>query len=106
MVISPLTNESQVSLLDEIPTSRLVADWNNTFSIDITKEFKDCSTIELYRCDKTGLKFFMPSTVAGSDNLYVQLQKFDWYYMPGKWEHAIALTSMQHGGRILEVGCG
>ena len=106
MVISPLTNESQVSLLDEIPTSRLIADWNNAFSIDITDELKGCSKIELYRCDKTGLKFFMPSTIAGSDKLYVQLQKLDWYYMPWKWEHVIALTSMRKGERILEVGCG
>jgi SAM-dependent methyltransferase len=106
MVISPLTNESQVSLLDEIPTSRLIADWNNAFSFDITEEFKGCEKILLYRCDKTGLKFFMPLTVAGSANLYAQLKKFDWYYMPWKWENAIAMNSLKGGDRILEVGCG
>jgi len=36
MVISPLTNESQVSLLNEIPASRLIADWNNIKRYDFS----------------------------------------------------------------------
>ena len=106
MVISPLTNQSEVSLLDEIPTSRLIAEWQNIFQINITNELRDCEKIELYRCDKTGLKFFIPPTLAGSDNLYTKLQKFDWYYMPWKWEHNIALSNMKKGMQTLEIGCG
>ena len=51
--------------------------------------------------------FYTPSELAGSASLYEQLQKFDWYYMPEKWEFRQALSWIQaeHGvRRLLEVG--
>jgi SAM-dependent methyltransferase len=61
--------------------------------------------MELYQCNATGLRFFDPPTIAGSEYLYAQLQKFDWFYMPWKWEHEVLLSRLNKGERILEVGC-
>ena len=35
-----------------------------------------------------------------------ELEKFDWYYKPHKWEHDVALIDLKGCSRVLEVGCG
>ena len=35
----------------------------------------------------------------------MQLQKFDWFYMPWKWEHKVLFSRLKTGEKILEVGC-
>lgn len=104
-VVSPLTKKSTVSLVQIIPVDRLVNEWNRDLGIDISKEFGDNKTIVLYQCDETKLRFFVPSTVAGSEHLYAQLQKFEWFYMPWKWEHDVLFSRLKKGEKILEVGC-
>jgi 2-polyprenyl-3-methyl-5-hydroxy-6-metoxy-1,4-benzoquinol methylase len=111
-VISPLTGTPQVTLLKTISVQELNQLWRNTLGIDITDEIGQHSEIQLYRCDVSGLEFFWPPDVAGSARLYGQLQQFDWYYEPRKWEHRVALADLArllpepHGAQVLEVGCG
>jgi 2-polyprenyl-3-methyl-5-hydroxy-6-metoxy-1,4-benzoquinol methylase len=104
-VSSPLTGSNDVTLLTNIPTSQLIRDWQQTFQIDITNEIQGYPDIYLYQCNQTKLKFFAPSDIQGSSKLYEQLQKFDWYYMPYKWEHQVALRELLDCQKILEVGC-
>ena len=105
MHMSPLTNSQDVTLLKEFTSDQLILDWKNSFNIDISEELQDHEEIYLYQCNDTKLKFFFPFDIAGSDKLYEQLQKFDWFYMPDKWEHRIALKSLSSCNDILEVGC-
>lgn len=102
---SPLTGKTDVSLLREISTKKLIDEWNKILSIDISSELKGSSVIHLYECNTTGIQFFMPLEIAGSDKLYEQLQRFDWFYMPHKWEHKIALEDLKGCKDVLEVGC-
>jgi 2-polyprenyl-3-methyl-5-hydroxy-6-metoxy-1,4-benzoquinol methylase len=44
--------------------------------------------------------------IAGSDKLYEQLQKFDWFYMSDKWEYQTALNDLKYCENILEIGSG
>lgn len=105
MPLSPLTNSQDVSLATIISSAKLINDWKQTFQIDISSEFLGCEEIYLYRCNQTDLLFFEPNSIAGSGLLYEQLQKFDWFYMPHKWEHQIALQDLEDCHSILEVGC-
>ena len=34
------------------------------------------------------------------------MEQFDWYYMPQKWEHKIALQDIKESEKILEIGSG
>jgi 2-polyprenyl-3-methyl-5-hydroxy-6-metoxy-1,4-benzoquinol methylase len=102
---SPLTGSNDITLLKTIEVNQLINDWNHSFNIDITSEFHGYKEINLYECKQTKLRFFFPFDIAGSDKLYEQLQKFDWFYMPEKWEHRIALNHLSNCNNILEVGC-
>ncbi|NEQ79849.1 MAG: class I SAM-dependent methyltransferase [Moorea sp. SIO2I5] len=105
-IISPLTENNNVNLLKSIPTKQLIQDWKNCFEIDITEEVDEHENIYLYKCNETQLKFFTPYETVGSDKLYEHLQKFEWYYMPQKWEHKVALLDLSKCKDILEIGSG
>lgn len=106
MLSSPLTNSNDVQLISTIPTSQLISDWQQAFQIDIKAELLGCEEVRLYRCNQTNLLFFKPSSVEGSSALYEQLQKFDWYYMPRKWEHQAAIDDLKNSQKVVEIGCG
>jgi 2-polyprenyl-3-methyl-5-hydroxy-6-metoxy-1,4-benzoquinol methylase len=104
MTTSPLTKTENVSLLKQISADQLIQDWKRDLNIDISDELNGASEISLYECNQTKLRFFTPGNTSGSGKLYEQLQKFDWFYMPHKWEHDIALQDLGDCQEVLEVG--
>ena len=100
-----LCNSGQVSLITAIPAERIIAEWYGHRRIDISAELAGHEHVELYECRTCHLRFFPPE-LAGSDQLYAQLQLFDWYYMPRKWEYDVAVQDIGRNSRLLEVGCG
>jgi 2-polyprenyl-3-methyl-5-hydroxy-6-metoxy-1,4-benzoquinol methylase len=102
---SPLNGSKDFVLLKTIDVNQLINDWCNSFNIDVTSELHGYKEIYLYQCNQTKLKFFFPIDIAGSDRLYEQLQRFDWFYMPNKWEHKVALKNFSRCENVLEVGC-
>jgi SAM-dependent methyltransferase len=102
---SPLTGSDQVTLVARIPSAELIARWR-ALGIDITDELKGHAEVQLYECSETELRFFWPPDVAGSAQLYAQLQQFPWYYGVAKWEHRVALEDLAGRKEVLEVGCG
>jgi SAM-dependent methyltransferase len=103
VILSPLTKSEDPSLLFSINAKQLIDDWKGSFAIDISKELEGIPQIDLYRCNETGLRFFVPASASGSEDLYAQLQKFEWFYMPWKWEHEVLFSRLKE--QILEVGC-
>lgn len=106
MVLSPLTGSENVTQLKVIQVKALINGWKNRFEIDIAEELHGYEEIYLYRCNDTGLKFFTPFSTAGSSRLYEQLQQFNWYYMPDKWEYQVACSSLLDCQKNLEIGAG
>lgn len=106
-IYSPLVPESKdVTLLQIISVNSLIQSWKKEFEIDISDELEGITEIYLYRCNQTHLNFFLPSNIVGSSQLYENLEKFNWYYIPRKWEHDVAFEDLKGYKRILEVGCG
>ncbi|MCS4086126.1 2-polyprenyl-3-methyl-5-hydroxy-6-metoxy-1,4-benzoquinol methylase [Salinibacter ruber] len=103
---SPLTKSNDVEKVEDIRTKNILEKWVQEYGIDVSEEFERKSKIKLFRCKKSGLEFYYPPSVAGSADLYRDLQKFDWYYMPHKWEHDAAAQDIKAGDKVLEVGCG
>lgn len=105
-VQSPLTGSQNVTLLRTVSADEVISNWKKDFNIDITNELHGAAEIRLYLCQDTGLRFYWPNNVAGSDKLYEQLQGYDWYYMKEKWEHQQAVEDLRQSPKVLEVGCG
>jgi 2-polyprenyl-3-methyl-5-hydroxy-6-metoxy-1,4-benzoquinol methylase len=94
------------SVVDRVlSASTLVDSWRRSFAIDVSDYLQGVGSFELRRCQGCHAQFFSPP-VAGDEALYAALERFDWYYMPRKWEHDIALGDILEGDRVLEVGSG
>jgi SAM-dependent methyltransferase len=104
-VSSPLTNKNNVTKVKQVSVKKIIKDYSN-YNIDVSRYFKNIDKIDIYKCDDTGYNFYYPFNIAGDDKFYEHFEKFDWYYMPWKWEHEVSLKYIKTGDKILEVGCG
>lgn len=102
----PLCGSSATTIRRKLAASRLVEEWNRSFGIDIEGELEGTSEIQERLCTSCALAFFGPESAIGSPALYQALGKFDWYYMPRKWEHDIAIEDMNSCKIGIEIGCG
>ena len=103
---SPVSGSENVTFLEAISAERLIAWWQSECAIDVSNQFQGVVTIWRYRCNDSGLVCFGPESVAGTDWLYQQLQKFSWYYLSDRWEHRIARRELRQCKSVCELGCG
>ena len=105
-LISPLSLESNVQLVEEYETEIIIKKFKKSFGIDVSSYFDGLETIQEFECLDSGYHFYYPYNISGKSELYLSLMKLSWYYMPWKWEHGIASKYINRGTQILEVGCG
>ncbi len=63
--------------------------------------------LEIWECKQTGYRFYYPFELSGDSDFYEFFQKFDWYYMPWKWEHDLSVQLIEKfkSVDVLEIGC-
>jgi SAM-dependent methyltransferase len=105
-LLSPLTYGKSLRLIKSFQSFQLILNYKKVFNIDIENYLNGVDQIDLYECLDSGYKFYSPEGIAGDGELYKNLEKFDWYYDPWKWEHEVASNFCLPGQKILEVGCG
>lgn len=105
-MISPLTGTENVVRLAVASPQEIAMRWLKELKIDVGKAFEEIDQIELWECRDTGLHWYEPAEATGGKQLYTQLEKLDWYYMPNKWEFSVAFDLLKCGSSILEVGIG
>ena len=105
-MICPLCSSSKARYVNSIEVEPLISLWLQQYDIDVRDEFKGASEIEFWRCSDCTLGFFAPPTLAASPALYARLDKFDWYYLPRRWEHRLALRELRGRKKVLEIGSG
>jgi 2-polyprenyl-3-methyl-5-hydroxy-6-metoxy-1,4-benzoquinol methylase len=101
---SPLTGSTNVHRLTTIITKDLVNSYKSQFDYDITPLIGTTTSIGLYQCNDSGYQFFYPYDISGDNAFYNHFGKFDWYYLPWKWEHEISLSWISNNHSVLEVG--
>jgi 2-polyprenyl-3-methyl-5-hydroxy-6-metoxy-1,4-benzoquinol methylase len=106
-VLSPLTNTNDVSELDSFVVERIVESYKNDFGLNVEQYFDGKQSISLYKCNKTGYRFYYPFSLAADGLFYEQLMAVNKVYYPHwKWENEIALGFIKYGDNILDIGCG
>lgn len=101
---SPVNDNFSVELIDEQETSRISADYQSGFGINIER-FIELKYLSRYRCKETNLEFYR-GIKPGDGKFYAGLMKYDWYYNPWKWEHSKVKNLLKPGDHLVEVGCG
>ncbi len=106
MVKSLISGNQNVTLLKTLDSQQITQRWKRELDTDVGEKFASLGKIEYWICHDTGLRWYEPPSAAGDGNLYRQLEKFDWYYMPNKWEFERTLHYFKPNSSILEVGSG
>jgi len=105
-VISPITGSKNVAELEQIVSKHLIENYWQHYNIDITYLLAKTPTVSIYKCLDSGYRFYYPFNIAGDDKFYRHFGKFEWYYLPWKWEHQQCAELVHDGDRVLEVGAG
>jgi SAM-dependent methyltransferase len=104
LIKSSLNPNGNAKFVRKIPIDK-ITNLYREFNLNITHFFNSLKEIELYECESTGYQFFYPFNTMGDSAFYEQLQQYEWYYMPWKWEHEIAVQYLSENSRVLEIGC-
>lgn len=88
----------------ELSAAELIKEWWMQFRVDGGADLAGHTLLPHFRCLTCGMGFFPPE-VAGGPYVYQALQQFEWYYLPHRWEHTVALKEIPPAARVLEVGC-
>lgn len=97
---------SPVEKVREISDEFLIKRYKQEYHIDVKKYLENVKKVEIYTCKESGYSFFYPFNISGDSVFYETLQKYEWYYMPWKWEHQICSELVKENDKILEIGCG
>ena len=103
---SPLTGSTNVALDKIIDSKDLISRYKINFDLDVSSYFKGKPHVFIFRCLDTGFRFYYPYGIDGNALFYAHFQKFDWYYMPWKWEHECVKEKVSSIDKVLEIGCG
>lgn len=103
---SKLDSNANAFLKESVPVDQLIKGYKDQFDIDIKKYFDGIKDLKIYECESTSYRFFFPYSVAGDGALYESLQKYEWYYMPWKWEHLVTEKILSGHEKVLEIGSG
>ncbi len=103
---SPITKKDNVKLMYEIPVERIIKLYSEHYNINVSRYFNHIRAVKVFKCLDSGYRFYFPLDLSGTGDFYSQLQQFEWYYMPWKWEHQVTSGLISNGMKILEVGCG
>ncbi len=63
--------------------------------------------VDLYKCSRTGYKFWRPEAIAG-DDLFYEVISSEWpnYYQTTRWEYDLTKRHLMGAKDLLEIGCG
>jgi 2-polyprenyl-3-methyl-5-hydroxy-6-metoxy-1,4-benzoquinol methylase len=103
---SPFRKDVDCVLERTIDSEIIIEKYQSSFNIDVRHFFNDVPKVSLYRCPVTGYRFYYPFNLSGDGKFYEQLEKYEWYYMPWKWEHTKAKEMIAKGQKVLEIGGG
>ncbi|WP_442844653.1 class I SAM-dependent methyltransferase [Leeuwenhoekiella sp. H156] len=101
--VNPSNNST---LVKTYKTKDLISKYQKQLNFDITQYYKGIDEIKLYEELSSGYQYYYPLDIYGDSAFYEHLQKFDWYYMPWKWEHEYLLNKLNKKDKVLEVGAG
>lgn len=109
-IISPVTLSSDAFIDLELSSSKIIIDYKSKYHVDVTRFFKNSpSSICIYKCEKTGYRFYYPFDLAGDGKFYDQVMKNSPYYPEWKHENDIAyneISRVKGHVKVLDVGCG
>ncbi|MFD1163092.1 class I SAM-dependent methyltransferase [Hwangdonia seohaensis] len=102
---SPLfLNGKNAELIETFDSETIISKYK-ALNIEVARFFKT-PNISLYKCQKTGYRFYYPFEIVGDARFYEDLSKNKSNYYSERWEHKRALNYIEKHDLVLEIGSG
>lgn len=105
-MINPISKHFKTQLVEQIPSTKIIQQYQNDFKMDVSTYFKNINFVEIHECKVTKYRFFYPFSIIGDSDFYIKLSKAKGNYYHERWEHKVALKHAKTGEKWLEVGSG
>ncbi len=102
---SPLSLDGENAQLIETFSSETIISKYSALNIEVERFFKE-PQVYLYKCQKTGYRFYYPYNTVGDAKFYEDLSKNKSNYYSKRWEHERALSYIGKKESVLEIGSG
>lgn len=95
-------------IVQKLSSARLIEMYFDKCGMDVSPYFFGLSEINQHECSATGMRFWLPESLAGDEKFYRELsRKWQNYYRSDRWEYEIARSALGPGRQsLLEIGCG
>jgi 2-polyprenyl-3-methyl-5-hydroxy-6-metoxy-1,4-benzoquinol methylase len=103
---SPLDPAEEIILERDIEIQPIIDGYLKQYGVGVAEYFRSNGRIKLFRCLKSGYRFFFPFSNGGDSRFYEALARDPYYYLAEKWEYRAAVDWLHPGDKVLEVGCG
>lgn len=104
-ITSPITKTTNVKLIGEQPVQLIIDSYRKKYGVDVSRYFYSQDKTQIVQCLDSNYIFYYPF-VLGDSEFYEELEKFDWYYKPEKWDYDQSIVLIPSGASVLEVGSG
>lgn len=105
VLFNPLIKNGLVDRVEVFNASQ-IRDAYKLIGIDVSKLFEDIEYVELYKCRKTGYRFYFPFSTIGDADFYKELSLKRENYYSIRWEHLKLLPTLSKSENVLEIGSG
>jgi 2-polyprenyl-3-methyl-5-hydroxy-6-metoxy-1,4-benzoquinol methylase len=105
---SPITANTNTALADIFSSADIIDLYRQQLDTDVSLYMPEKGIFHLYECKDTGYRFYYPKGMDGDGLFYADLQHQlgDGYYHKWKFENQLAYDLLQHGDKVLDIGCG
>ncbi|MCX8020057.1 MAG: class I SAM-dependent methyltransferase [Chitinophagaceae bacterium] len=108
---SPITYTSRVRYIDSIPSDLIIKLYKKQDGLEVSRYFKNIDEVKILQCEDTLLRFYYPFSLCGDEDFYKQLKlqinkKGLSYDRDNEPDHLFALSKINPGESVLEIGCG
>ncbi|AUS04140.1 class I SAM-dependent methyltransferase [Pseudotamlana carrageenivorans] len=102
---NPLISNGSIRLVGTFDTNKIISSYKE-LGIDVIRFFKGEQNISLYKCEKTGYRFYYPFDSIGDAEFYKDLSLNRENYYSTRWEHLEIIDTFKSDEKVLEIGSG
>lgn len=106
ILFNPVTLGNDIRLVREFDIGLIKKKYLHEIGIDVTEYFEGLTSVQLFKCLKTGYRFYFPFSLAGKSQFYDQLYEKQNGYDQLRYEHRKAMSFLRRGQTVCEIGCG
>jgi 2-polyprenyl-3-methyl-5-hydroxy-6-metoxy-1,4-benzoquinol methylase len=107
-IVNTLLPKFEAIEVENLSVSKITNLYESQFGYKANRHFTNLTNVSIYKCAKTGFRFYYPLLIEGDNEFYTELytKHHDALYSKDKWEFRKAIELIDNGMKVLDIGSG